>query len=164
MSCLGSDGIAELMAEQPSRDRATERTRREWPEADGPPGWDTDRSQWRLPQDREASHWETPMPTPLAPKSAPIPTELTIQQAVAAGYGSDATIRRKIKAGELPARTVGRTYLIPRADLEALRLHTRSETTSDPVDLAIQRLVDAAPAMSPVQLRELASVLGGVTA
>lgn len=88
---------------------------------------------------------------------------LTIPAAVAEGYGSDSTLRRAIRGGRLAARLDGRTYTLARADLDAWR-SAGASVPADPVDAAVRRIVASAPALSPWQVQQLQSALGGVAA
>lgn len=82
---------------------------------------------------------------------------LTLQEAVAAGYGAYSTLRSWIRQGKLPAYKTGTRVKVLRTDLEALV----TPTGVDPVDAAIDKLVAAAPPLTAEQTRRLRDLLGG---
>ena len=71
---------------------------------------------------------------------------LTLQEAVAEGFGAYSTLRLWIAQGKL------------REDLEALAVPVHA----DPVESHINALVDAAPRLSDDQIARLRLALGGV--
>ena len=85
------------------------------------------------------------------------PRYLTRQEAVAAGYGAYSTLRSWIAQGKLPAYKTGSRVKVLRSDLDALV----TPTGVDPVDAAIDKLVAAAPPLTPEQTRRLHDLLGG---
>lgn len=82
---------------------------------------------------------------------------LTLQEAVAAGYGAYSTLRSWIAQGKLPAYKTGTRVKVLRTDLEALV----TPTGVDPINAAIDKLVAAAPPLTPEQTRCLRDLLGG---
>ena len=66
---------------------------------------------------------------------------LTLQEAVAEGFGAYSTLRLWIAQGKLPAYKTGKRVKVLREDLEALAVPVRA----NPVDHAIDKLVAAAP-------------------
>ncbi|MBN6777562.1 helix-turn-helix domain-containing protein [Pseudoclavibacter alba] len=80
---------------------------------------------------------------------------LTLQEAVAEGYGAYSTLRSWIAQGKLPASKTGSRVKILRSDLDALVI----PAGGDPVDAAIERLVAAAPSLSSEQARRLRGLL-----
>lgn len=81
---------------------------------------------------------------------------LTLQEAVAEGYGAYSTLRSWIAQGKLPAYKTGTRVKVLRTDLEALA----RPTGADPIDAAIERLVTTAPPLTPEQTRRLRDLLG----
>lgn len=86
--------------------------------------------------------------------SAPL---LTLQEAVAEGYGAYSTLRMWIAQGKLPAYKTGSRVKVRREDLDALLV----PVGPDPLDVAIDELVSAAPTLSSEQRSRLASLVGG---
>lgn len=82
---------------------------------------------------------------------------LTLQEAVAEGFGAYSTLRLWIAQGKLPAYKTGKRVKVLREDLEALAVPVRA----NPVDHAIDKLVAAAPSLSDEQTRRLRELLGG---
>lgn len=82
---------------------------------------------------------------------------LTLQEAVAEGYGAYQTLRLWIRQGKLPAYKTGKRVKVLRTDLEALCV----PVGGNPVDAAIEKLVAAAPSLSDEQTRRLRELLGG---
>lgn len=85
------------------------------------------------------------------------PRYLTLQQAVAEGYGAYVTLLSWIHQGKLPAYKMGGRVKVRREDLEALCV----PVGGNPVDAAIEKLVAAAPHLSDEQTRRLRELLGG---
>lgn len=85
------------------------------------------------------------------------PRYLTLQQAVAEGYGAYVTLLSWIRQGKLPAYKMGGRVKVRREDLEALCV----PVGGNPVDAAIEKLVAAAPHLSDEQTRRLRELLGG---
>lgn len=85
------------------------------------------------------------------------PRYLTLQQAVAEGYGAYVTLLSWIRQGKLPAYKTGGRVKVRREDLEALCV----PVGGNPVDAAIEKLVAAAPHLSDEQTRRLRELLGG---
>lgn len=85
---------------------------------------------------------------------------LTLQEAVAEGFGAYSTLRLWIAQGKLPAYKTGKRVKVLREDLEALAVPVRA----NPVDHAIDKLVDAAPSFTAEQTRRLRDLLGGCSA
>ncbi|WP_182141967.1 helix-turn-helix domain-containing protein [Schaalia sp. JY-X169] len=81
---------------------------------------------------------------------------LTLQEAVAEGYGAYSTLRSWIAQGKLPASKTGSRVKILRSDLDALA----RPSAVDPIEAAIERLVAAAPPLTPEQTRRLRDLLG----
>lgn len=86
--------------------------------------------------------------------SAPL---LTLQEAVAEGYGAYSTLRMWIAQGKLPAYKTGSRVKVRREDLDALLV----PVGPSPLDVAIDELVSAAPTLSSEQRSRLASLVGG---
>ena len=86
--------------------------------------------------------------------SAPL---LTLQEAVAEGYGAYSTLRMWIAQGKLPAYKTGSRVKVRRENLDALLV----PVDPDPIDVAIDELVSAAPTLSSEQRSRLASLVGG---
>ena len=86
--------------------------------------------------------------------SAPL---VTLQEAVEEGYGAYSTLRMWIAQGKLPAYKTGSRIKVRREDLDALLTHVGP----DPIDVAIDELVSAAPTLSSEQRSRLASLVGG---
>lgn len=86
--------------------------------------------------------------------SAPL---LTLQEAVAEGYGAYSTLRMWIAQGKLPAYKTGSRVKVRREDLDALLV----PVGPGPLDVAIDELVSAAPTLSSEQRSRLASLVGG---
>lgn len=82
---------------------------------------------------------------------------LTLAEAVAEGYGAYSTLRSWIAQGKLPAYKTGTRVKVLRTDLDALV----RPAGGDPVDAAIDKLVAAAPPLTPEQTRRLRDLLGG---
>ncbi|MCT2995277.1 DNA-binding protein [Propionibacterium freudenreichii] len=81
---------------------------------------------------------------------------LTLQEAVAEGYGAYSTLRSWIAQGKLPASKTGSRVKILRSDLDALA----RPAGVDPIEAAIERLVAAAPPLTPEQTSRLRDLLG----
>lgn len=81
---------------------------------------------------------------------------LTLQEAVAEGYGAYSTLRSWIAQGKLPASKTGSRVKILRSDLDALA----RPVGVDQIEVAIERLVAAAPPLTPEQTRRLRDLLG----
>ncbi|HJE84135.1 excisionase family DNA-binding protein [Brevibacterium aurantiacum] len=86
--------------------------------------------------------------------SAPL---VTLQEAVEEGYGAYSTLRMWIARGKLPAYKTGSRIKVRREDLDALLV----PVGPDPLDVAIDELVSAAPTLSSEQRSRLASLVGG---
>ena len=86
------------------------------------------------------------------------PRYLTLQEAVAEGYGAYTTLRSWIAKGKLPAYKTGSRVKLLRTDFESLVV----PTGSNPVDAAIDKLVSAAPSFTAEQTPRLRDLLGGV--
>ncbi|MEY8566081.1 excisionase family DNA-binding protein [Corynebacterium renale] len=86
--------------------------------------------------------------------SAPL---VTLQEAVEEGYGAYSTLRMWIAQGKLPAYKTGSRIKVRREDLDALL----TPVGPDPIDVAIDELVSAAPTLSSEQRSRLASLVGG---
>lgn len=82
---------------------------------------------------------------------------LTLQEAVAEGYGAYSTLRSWIAQGKLPAYKTGSRVKLLRTDLETLV----TPAGVDPVDAAIDKLIAAAPPLTDTQTRRLRDLLGG---
>ena len=83
---------------------------------------------------------------------------LTLQEAVAEGFGAYSTLRLWIAQGKLPAYKTGKRVKVLREDLEAPAVPVHA----DPVESHINALVDAAPRLSDDQIARLRLALGGV--
>lgn len=86
--------------------------------------------------------------------SAPL---VTLQEAVEEGYGAYSTLRMWIAQGKLHAYKTGSRIKVRREDLDALL----TPVGPDPIDVAIDELVSAAPTLSSEQRSRLASLVGG---
>lgn len=82
---------------------------------------------------------------------------LTLQEAVAEGFGAYSTLRSWIAQGKLPAYKTGNRVKVLREDLEALAV----PVGTDPVERHVKALVDAAPRLSDEQIARLRFALGG---
>ncbi|MGL4831658.1 MAG: helix-turn-helix domain-containing protein [Propionibacteriaceae bacterium] len=101
---------------------------------------------------------ETPLsahPSTAAPLDGPC--YLTLQEAVAEGYGAYSTLRSWIAKGKLPAYKTGSRVKVLRTDLDALVI----PAGGDPVNAAIDKVVAAAPSLTTKQTRRLRDLLGG---
>lgn len=87
------------------------------------------------------------------------PTFLTLQQAVAEGFGAYSTLRLWISQGKLPAYKTGKRVKLRLEDLEALAKPV--PVKADPLDAHIQALVDAAPKLTDEQIARIRFALGG---
>ena len=85
--------------------------------------------------------------------SAPL---VTLQEAVEEGYGAYSTLRMWTAQGKLPAYKTGSRIKVRREDLDALL----TPVGPDPIDVAIDELVSAAPTLSSEQRSRLASLVG----
>lgn len=85
------------------------------------------------------------------------PRYLTLQEAVAFGYGAYSTLRSWIAKGKLPAYKTGSRVKVLRTDLDALA----TPAGADPVDTAIDKVVAVAPSLTAEQTRRLRDLLGG---
>lgn len=83
-------------------------------------------------------------------------TLLTLQDAVAEGFGGYSTLRKYISEGYLRASKIGGHIKIERADLEALK-----RPTGENIESAMSRISAAAPPLSDQQIHRLARLLGG---
>lgn len=84
------------------------------------------------------------------------PNLLTLQDAVAEGYGGYSTLRKYIATGQLAASKVGARIKVQRADLDALLEPATPPRTVEDVESAIARIVATAPPLSDEQI----SILG----
>ena len=82
---------------------------------------------------------------------------LTLQEAVAEGFGAYGTLRSWIAKGKLPAYKTGKRVKVLREDLKALAVPVHA----DPVESHITSLVNAAPRLSDDQIARLRLALGG---
>lgn len=82
---------------------------------------------------------------------------LTLQEAVAEGFGAYSTLRSWIAQGKLPAVKTGKSFKILREDLEALTV----PVGGDPVERQVERLIEAAPHLSSDQVARLRAALFG---
>jgi hypothetical protein len=87
---------------------------------------------------------------------------LTLQEAVALGYGAYSTLRRYIADDRLPAVKIGRRIKVLRVDLDALAAPKRSAPFEDR-EAAIERITGTAPRLTADQVRRLAARLGGAS-
>jgi len=90
------------------------------------------------------------------------PELLTLKQASALGYGGYSTLRGYVASGKLPAERIGRLVKVRPADLDALGVPTSTAPT-DPIDAAIEVLVQHAPQIGQDRRARLAQVLGGAS-
>ena len=88
-------------------------------------------------------------------------TLLTLQDAVAEGFGGCSTLRKYISEGYLRASKIGGRIKIERADLEALKRPTGRQPTFEDIESAVSRIAAAAPPLSDQQIHRLARPLGG---
>lgn len=86
-------------------------------------------------------------------------TFLTLQQAVAEGFGAYSTLRLWISQGKLPAYKTGHRVKLKLSDLEALAKPVPVKV--DPLESHIQAVVDAAPKLSAEQVARIRFALGG---
>ncbi|PCC45838.1 helix-turn-helix domain-containing protein [Brevibacterium aurantiacum] len=85
-----------------------------------------------------------------------------LKDAVALGYGSYQTLRRYIADGRLPTAKIGGRVKLLRADLDALVVPT-APSNREPIESAVERVVAAAPPLTPKQRERLAVILGGAS-
>lgn len=91
------------------------------------------------------------------------PTEakyLSLQDAVADGYGAYQTLRKYIADGRLPAVKIGSRIKVLRSDLEMLAIPKRAMSFEE-IEAAAERIAAAAPPLSVNQVRRLRSIFGG---
>lgn len=88
---------------------------------------------------------------------------ITISQAVDEGYSSRSTLIRRIKSGELPARRIGRMYVLDREELtRCFRSDGLGENDVDVRTRAIARQIAAsAPELSSERKAGLSALLQG---
>lgn len=103
--------------------------------------------------------WTGRLVVPKITHSSPTLERITLQQAVAEGFGGYSTLRAHIAAGRLPAQRYGRRWSIRRVDLEALG--TPSSGAIDTLDKSVQRIIISAPHLTEEQRSTLRKVLGG---
>lgn len=94
------------------------------------------------------------------PSPAHVDPLLDLIEAGQIGFGAYSTLRKKITSGVLPAVKVNGRIKVRLSDLEALAVPTNERTFED-VEAAIERLVAAAPPLTPEQTRRLRDLLGG---
>ena len=87
---------------------------------------------------------------------------LGLQEAAALGYGAYSTLHRWTSNGALPGVQVGGRVKVLRADLHALASPKQPASFESIAD-AVQRLVAAAPPLTPEQTRRLRDLLGGAS-
>lgn len=87
------------------------------------------------------------------------PTLLTLQQAAAEGYAAYSTLRKYIADGRLPAVKIGSRVKVLRTDLDALAT-PKQPASFESIEDVVQRLVAAAPPLTPEQTRRLRDLLG----
>lgn len=88
-------------------------------------------------------------------------TLVTLQDAVAEGFGGYSTLRKYISEGYLRASKIGGRIKIERADLEALKRPTGHQPTLEDIESAVSRITAAAPPLNDQQIHRLARLLGG---
>lgn len=91
------------------------------------------------------------------PATSQSPTIISIPEAAARGYASEATLRRYIRAGRLPAVRIGHRVKLRITDLDA---HVDGGGVS-PVDSAIAVLTDHAEDLDETRRARLSALLGG---
>lgn len=84
-------------------------------------------------------------------------TYLSLSEATARRYAGYSTLRKYIAEGRLPASRVGHRIRLRQSDLDALL----TPVGTDPIDLTVERLVAAAPELTPEQVTRLRAALGG---
>lgn len=90
------------------------------------------------------------------------PTYLTLQQAIAEGYGAYSTLRKYIADGRLPAVKIGSRIKLLRTDLEALKTPAGQTPVSE-IEAAAERFAASAPPLTDAQVRRLAAIFGGAS-
>ncbi|TDP79760.1 excisionase family DNA binding protein [Brachybacterium sp. AG952] len=85
------------------------------------------------------------------------PPIISIPEAAARGYASEATLRRHIRAGRLPAIRIGHRIKLRVADLDA---HVDAAGVS-PVDSAISVIADHVDDLDEAHRARLSALLGG---
>lgn len=90
------------------------------------------------------------------------PTYLSLSQAAAEGIAAYSTLRAYVANGRLPAVRIGSRIKVRREDLDALAAPVHQQPTYD-VLTAIERIVAAAPPLTPTQRERLAVILGGAS-
>lgn len=93
----------------------------------------------------------------IMPATSQSPTIISIPEAAARGYASEATLRRYIRAGRLPAVRIGSRIKLRVTDLDA---HVDGGGVS-PVDSAIAVLTDHAEDLDEARRARLRALLGG---
>lgn len=91
------------------------------------------------------------------PATSQSPIIISIPEAAARGYASEATLRRHIRAGRLPAVRMGHRIKLRVADLDA---HVDGAGVS-PVDSAISVLADHVDDLDEARHARLSALLGG---
>lgn len=97
-------------------------------------------------------------PTQTARQHSELTTYVSLQEAVAHGFGAYSTLRLMIDDGRLPAVKIGGRVKIATDALEAL---AQPKAPRMDVVPAIQRIVEQAPPLTPQQRERLAVILGG---
>jgi len=87
---------------------------------------------------------------------------LGLQEPAALGCGAYSTLHRWTRDGALPAVKIGGRVKVLRADLDALASPKQPASFESIAD-AVQRLVAAAPPLTPEQTRRLRDLLGGAS-
>lgn len=87
---------------------------------------------------------------------------LSLQQAVAEGYGGYSTLRRRVTTGQLPSERLGRRIMVRRAHLEALVGPASADDLQAQLEQAAERAAAAAPQLSEATRERLRELLGGL--
>jgi excisionase family DNA binding protein len=84
----------------------------------------------------------------------------TIKEVAALNKTSREHIARQIALGVIPSYKVGGARRIPAEAVDALMAGTTTPADDD-LDAYVQRIVAAAPVLTPRQLNKLAAIVGG---
>ncbi len=94
------------------------------------------------------------------PPASDLSHYLSLQEAATLGYGAYSTLHRWTRDGKLPSVKIGGRVKVLRADLDALAT-PKQPASFESIEDAVQRLVAAAPPLTPEQTRRLRDLLGG---
>lgn len=79
------------------------------------------------------------------------------------GYGSRPTVYRKLNNGAIPSVRIGKSYLVPKGELDALLLKERLQRESEQAEWrtanAVRELVKVADKLTPAQRETVLTAL-----